>query len=79
MIAILKEQLMFLFHFSVATRISIKDRSIKSPIITALQYWGIPMVVVADLTPEQTTLEEMVLCEITVVNIKIPVIYINFY
>ena len=37
MIAILKEQLMFLFHFSVAAKISIKDRSIKSPIITALQ------------------------------------------
>jgi len=51
-IAILKEQLIFRFHFSVATRISIKDRSIKSPIIIVLQYWGIPMVVVADLTPE---------------------------
>jgi hypothetical protein len=40
MIAILKEQLMFLFHFPVADRISLKDKSIKSPIITALQYWG---------------------------------------
>lgn len=78
-IAILKEQLMFLFHFSVATRISIKDRSIKSPIITALQYWGIPMVVVADLTPEYITLEETVLYETMVVNIKIPMININLY
>ena len=72
MIAILKEQLMFLFHFSVADRISLKDKSIKSPIITALQYWGRPVVVATDLTPEETTLEEITLGEIMGVNIKIP-------
>jgi hypothetical protein len=78
MIAILKEQLMYLFHFSDAARISIKHRSIKSPIITALQYWGRPMVVATDLTPKETTLEEITfdgiaIGEIMVVSIKIPV------
>jgi hypothetical protein len=78
MIAILNEQLMFLFHFSVAARISINDRSIKSPIMTALQLWGIP-VLAMNLTPEETTLEEITLDEIMVVNIHIPVSYIYLY
>ncbi|MGE5458774.1 MAG: hypothetical protein ACM3RX_10505 [Methanococcaceae archaeon] len=73
MIAILKEQLMFLFHFSDAARISIKHRSIKSPIITAFQYWGRLVVVATDSTPEETILEGITLGEIMVVNIKIPV------
>lgn len=72
MIAILKEQLMFLFHFPVADRISIKDKSIKSPIITALQYWGRPVAVVTDSILEKTILEGITLGEIMVVNIKIP-------
>jgi hypothetical protein len=45
-IAILKEKLMSRFHFRVAARTSIIDRSIKSPTITMLQYWGRPVVVV---------------------------------
>jgi hypothetical protein len=66
MIAILKEQLMSLFHFSVAVRISIKDKSIKSPTITALQFWGRPVIVV-------------ILGGIMAVNIKIPFINTNHY
>ena len=46
MTAILKVQLLSLFHFSVAARISIKDKSIKSPTMTALQLWGRAMIVV---------------------------------
>lgn len=64
-IAILKEQLVSLFHFSVAARISIKDKSIKSPTITALQYWGRPVMVV-------------ILGRIMAVNIKIPLSNTNY-
>lgn len=78
-IAILKEQLMFLFHFSDTARISVKHRNIKSPIITAFQYWGRPVVVATDLTPEETTLEGITLGKIIVVNIKIPVSNYNLY
>ncbi|MEN6552628.1 MAG: hypothetical protein ABFC34_07040 [Methanobacterium sp.] len=66
MIAILKEHLTFLFHFSVAVRVSIKDKSIKSPTITALQFWGRPVIVV-------------ILGKIMAVNIKIPLINTNHY
>jgi hypothetical protein len=66
MIAILKEQLMSLFHFSVAVRISIKDKNIKSPTITALQFWGRPAIVI-------------ILGEIMAVNIKIPLINTSYH
>lgn len=58
-IAILKEQFMSLFHFSVSARSSIKNKSIKSPTITVLQCWGRLVIVV-------------MLGGIMAVNIKIP-------
>jgi hypothetical protein len=65
-IAILKEQLMSLFHFSVAVRISIKDKNIKSPTITAFQFWERPAIVV-------------ILDETMAVNIKIPLINTSYH
>jgi|GEM_PF-4960406 len=59
-IAILKEKLMSRFHFRVAARTSIIDRSIKSPTIIIFQYWGRPVVV-------------EIIGEIMFVNAKIPV------
>jgi hypothetical protein len=79
MIAMLKEKLMFLFHFLDAARISIKHKSIKSPTITELQYWGRPVVVAIDPAPKEVISEGVTLGEITFVNIKTPVSNNNLY
>jgi hypothetical protein len=75
-IAKLKDSLRYLFHFSDAEKISLRQRRLISPKTTIAPYCGRPGLVIISKALEDIALEEIILSNMEIpLNHKLPVNY----